>query len=313
MTPYAPMRRAALIAALVLSGVVLAVAAMAPSPEAAATLLRKAVIEPVALGAEASVLAPPAQYVREERFQRGDTLAGLLSRLGVGAEDTRRLIRLPALRMLRPGFVVTAEIGAEGSALRLSYLATRDTLMVVERAPDGFNAQQLPAPLHTQAVLREGIIQSSLFAATDGAGVPDSVAIQIADIFAGDVDFDRDLRRGDRFAVVYEQHFLAGRAVHTGNVLAAEFVNQGRSLRAVHYTRANGGGGYYAPDGSNLRKEFLRSPLEYTRVSSGFGMRRHPFNKSWRAHTGIDFAAPTGTRVRAAGDGVVQFAGANCD
>ncbi|MDH3319007.1 MAG: peptidoglycan DD-metalloendopeptidase family protein [Betaproteobacteria bacterium] len=309
MTPYAPLRRAALVAALVFSGMVLAVAAMAPSPEAEATLLRRSVVEPVALGVTASVLPAPALYVREERFQRGDTLAGLLSRLGVTAEDTRRLIRMPALRMLRPGHVVTAEVDADGDALRLSYLAARDTQMVVERAADGFNARQLAAPLHTQTVLREGVIQSSLFAATDAAGVPDSVAIQIADIFAGDVDFHRDLRRGDRFAVVYEQHFLAGRAVHSGRVLAAEFVSQGRALRAVHYERARGGSGYYAPDGSNLRKAFLRSPLEYTRISSGFGMRRHPFQRSWRAHTGVDYAAPTGTRIRAAGDGRVEFAG----
>jgi len=309
MTMYAPLRRAALMAALVLSGAVLAVAAMAPSPEAEADLLRKAIIEPVALRAADGVLPAPETYLREEGFQRGDTLSSLLQRLGVAPEDLRPLLRATALRFLRPGRVVSAEIGAEGRLLWLSFLTAREIQMVVERADNGFRAREVAAPLRTEVMIRAGSIESSLFAAADAARVPDSVALQIADIFAGDVDFHRELRRGDRFSVVYEQHFLGGREVHAGRVLAAEFVNRDRQLQAVYYAPESGRGGYYAPDGSNLRKAFLRSPLEYTRISSGFGMRRHPFLRSWRAHTGVDYAAPPGTRVRAAGDGVVEFVG----
>jgi murein DD-endopeptidase MepM/ murein hydrolase activator NlpD len=128
--------------------------------------------------------------------------------------------------------------------------------------------------------------------------------MQLADVFGGDVDFHRDLRKGDRFTAVYELHHYAGRPVKAGRVLAAEFVNQGKTYRAVHY-----GTGYYAPDGKNLRKAFLRSPLEFSRVTSGFGMRMHPIARAWRAHKGIDYAAPQGTRVRAVGDAVVDFAG----
>jgi murein DD-endopeptidase MepM/ murein hydrolase activator NlpD len=160
------------------------------------------------------------------------------------------------------------------------------------------------AALYTQLVNKSGVIRSSLFAATDGANIPDSVAMQLADIFGGDVDFHRDLRKGDRFSVVYELHHLAGRPVRAGRVLAAEFINNGKRFQAVHF-----GTGYYAPDGKNLRKAFLRSPLEFSRVTSGFGMRMHPIAQAWRAHKGIDYAAPIGTRVRAVGDGIVEYAG----
>jgi murein DD-endopeptidase MepM/ murein hydrolase activator NlpD len=302
-----PLARAAAIGVLALTGGVAAFATIAPEvPEPPTTA---ALVEPLALSARAVVLSAAGTYAREERFQRGDTLAGLLERLSVPDADARRLARLPALRFLRPGQTVSSETGADGALLRLSYIGARDTLTVVERTGDGFRTLQAAAPLRTETVMRNGVIRQSLFAAADEAAVPDAIAMQLADIFSGDVDFHRELRPGDRFAVIYEQHYYAGRPLRAGRVLAAEFVNQGRALRAVHYATAQGGSGYYTPAGGNLRKAFLRSPLEYTRISSGFGMRRHPFQHSWRAHAGVDFAAPAGTRVRAAGDGVVEFAG----
>jgi murein DD-endopeptidase MepM/ murein hydrolase activator NlpD len=306
---YAPLKRTALVAALALSSAVAAFATITPSPDAEANLLRKPLLEPLPLAAASAVLPAPTKFLREERFRRGDTLGVLFERLGVAGEDARALVRVPSMRFLRAGHVVSAETAASGRLLRLSFLTARERLMQIERADEGFRAQEIAAPLRTEVMLRAGTIESSLFAAADAAGVPDSVALQIADVFAGDVDFHRELRRGDRFTVVYEQFFLGGRELHAGRVLAAEFVNQGRRLQGVAYAPAHGRGGYYAPDGSNLRKAFLRSPLEYTRISSGFGLRRHPFLRSWRAHTGVDYAAPTGTRVRAAGEGVVEFAG----
>lgn len=308
MSEHARFRRAPAIAALALSGAVAAFAAMAPAPEAEAPVLQVARAEPIELRTIA-VLPAASSQVREEHMRRGDTLAGMLSRIGVAPADAQQLTRMPALRYLRPGHVVSAEIGGGGELQRLSYLVARDTLMAVEQTADGFQALEIAAPLRVETAMRSGVIHSSLFAATDAAGIPDSVAIQVADIFAGDIDFHRDLRQGDRFAAIYEQVALNGRVVRAGRVLAAEFVNQGRSYRAVHYDLARGGSGYYAPDGSNLRKAFLRSPLEFSRISSRFGMRRHPFQRSWRAHTGIDYAAPSGTKVRAAGDGVVESAG----
>jgi murein DD-endopeptidase MepM/ murein hydrolase activator NlpD len=244
------------------------------------------------------------QYVREEQFQRGDTLAGFLGRLGIDESLVGRLARTPALRTLRPGVYVRADVLADGAPKALSFLTGRDTLVRI--VPDGerFRAVEEQAPLETRVLMKASVIRSSLFAATDAAQIPDSIAMQLADVFGGDIDFYRDLRKGDRFTVVYELYHLGGRPVRAGRLLAAEFVNQGRTIRAVHF-----GTSYYAPDGRNLRKAFLRAPLEFSRVSSGFGMRRHPIHSGWKAHKGIDYAAPIGTRVRAVGDGVVDFAG----
>jgi murein DD-endopeptidase MepM/ murein hydrolase activator NlpD len=308
MRNYTPLARSAALAALALSGAVAAFATIAPEfPPPAPEAL---VIEPIALRTGDAVLPPPGMFPREERFQRGDTLAGMLGRLGIADAEVRKLARTPALlRLLRPGDTVIAQVGVEGELLRLGFLSGRSTLVAVERAGDGFRVMEGAAPLRVEQLMRSGAIESSLFAAADAADVPDSVAVQIADIFAADIDFHRELRQGDRFAVVFEQYYLDGRPVHAGRVLAAEFASRGRTYRALHYSLSRGGSGYYAPDGGNLRKAFLRSPLEYSRISSGFGMRRHPFLSSWRAHSGIDFAAPAGTRVRAAGDGVLEFAG----
>jgi murein DD-endopeptidase MepM/ murein hydrolase activator NlpD len=258
-----------------------------------------------ALTLQAREIPATGQYVQEEQFQRGDTLGGFLGRLGIEESAIPRLVRAPALRALRPGSNVRADLGADGSPRALSFLTGRDTLVKIVPEGERFRAIEEQAAFETRVTMKASVIRSSLFAATDEVGIPDSVAMQLADVFGGDLDFHRDLRKGDRFTVVYEQHHLGGRPVRAGRLLAAEFVNQGRTLRAVHY-----GSGYYAPDGKNLRKAFLRSPLEFSRVSSGFGMRRHPIQSSWRSHKGVDYAAPMGTRVRAVGDAVVEFAGA---
>ena len=295
--------RTAAAAVFAATGVVAAFATIAPSADAELVLAATSLVENVPIRAEA-VLASPASYIREERFQRGDTLPAFLGRLGLATLDIERLTKLRSLHTLRPGSHVTAEVAADGSALSLSFLSARDTLVQILPEGNGFSVNEERAALYTQLVNKSGVIRSSLFAATDAANIPDSVAMQLGDIFGGDIDFHRDLRKGDRFSVVYELHHLAGRPVRAGRVLSAEFVNNGRTFQAVHF-----GSGYYAPDGKNLRKAFLRSPLEFSRVTSGFGMRNHPIMKTWRAHKGIDYAAPIGTRVRAVGDGVVEYAG----
>ena len=303
MGTLGPLGRSAAIAVLAVSGVVGAFATIRPSSDAEALIVTTRSIETLPIPAEA-LLPSPASYIREERFQRGDTLAALLSRLGIAPQAAERLTRMRALHALRTGYHVTAEVDAEGQPLSLSFLTSRDTLVQIAPEGDSFRVSEERAALYTQVAMKSGVVRSSLFAASDAAGIPDSVAMQLADIFGGDVDFHRDLRKGDQFAVVYELHHLAGRPVRAGRVLAAEFTNQDRTYRAVQF-----GNSYYAPDGKNLRKAFLRSPLEFSRVSSGFGMRMHPIAKAWRAHKGIDYAAPSGTRVRAVGDAVVDYAG----
>jgi murein DD-endopeptidase MepM/ murein hydrolase activator NlpD len=161
-----------------------------------------------------------------------------------------------------------------------------------------------------RVVMKSGVIQSSLFAATDLARIPDAIATQIATIFSTDIDFHSDLRRGDEFAVVYETFYEQGEPVRVGRVLAATFVNNGNSYGAIYFQTDPMQGGYFTPEGKNLHKAFLRSPLEFSRVSSGFSLARfHPILQNWRAHTGVDFAAPSGTRVLATADGIVDFAG----
>ncbi len=281
-----------------------AFATIAPRGESAQLPPMTTRVEPLALERLGATLPAPTVYIREEQFQRGDTLASFLARLGIEGAHVARLVRTRALQALRPGSHVRAEVGEDGVPRGLSFLTGRDTQVTVYPMGEGYRAAEEQATLQTRVAMQSGVVRSSLFAATDAAGIPDGIAMQLADVFAGDIDFYRDLRKGDRFRVVYELHYLGGRPVRAGRLLAAEFVSQGRALRAVHY-----GSSYYAADGKNLRKAFLRSPLEFSRVSSGFGMRNHPIAKAWRQHTGVDYAAPTGTRVRAVGDAVVEYAG----
>ena len=269
------------------------------SPFVDARDLPESTVEALTLRAEQQAAA--RTYMREEQFQRGDTTAAFVDRLGIADP---RIGRLRSLRELRPGMFVNAEVDADGQLISLTWLGGRDRLVRIAPDGDGYARSESPAPLDTRIATKSGVIRSSLFAASDAAGIPDGVAMQLADVFGGDVDFHRDLRKDDRFTVVYETYYLGGRAVRSGRVLAAEFVNQGKSFRAIRY-----GTSYYTPEGKNMRKAFLRSPLEFSRITSGFGMRRHPIAHEWRQHKGTDYGAAIGTRVRATGDGVVDFVG----
>ncbi|MBK9956641.1 MAG: M23 family metallopeptidase [Rhodocyclaceae bacterium] len=262
--------------------------------------------------------SPDTTFVQETRIRKGDTVVSLAARLGMDDDKALAFLRHDAtaatiFRQMSPGKPVTAKVSADGTLVSLVFPLNggNDRALLVEQsASDGLRASEQALPLDTVVLMKSGEIRHSLFGATDAAGIPDGVATQLVDIFGGDIDFHRDLRKGDRFSVIYESINHLGKPVRTGRVVAAEFINDGVAHRAIWFNAGDGQGGYYTADGKSLRKAFLRSPLEFSRVTSGFSTARfHPVLKEVRAHKGIDYGAPTGTRVKATGDAVVEFVG----
>jgi murein DD-endopeptidase MepM/ murein hydrolase activator NlpD len=270
--------------------------------------------ESIALQSGAHDAMTSGNLHRQDRVQRGDSVAALLSRLGVADPQAFDLLRLskdaePLFRQLRPGKPIHASTSMTGELQSIRYFVAPEKMLEVIRTRDGINAAEKPYVEQSQRVHKSAEIRSSLFASTDDAGIPDAVAMQIARVFSTDIDFHVDLRRGDRFSVVYDLVHAQGEIVRPGEVIYAEFVNNGRTYEAFRFQDADGNVSYYSRDGQNRAKSFLRSPLEFSRVSSGFGGRVHPIFKNWRAHTGVDFAAPKGTRIWATADGTVEFVG----
>jgi murein DD-endopeptidase MepM/ murein hydrolase activator NlpD len=293
-----------------LFGVVAAFGTVQQEPEAVPV---QVIGEPLLLSPKQIGDSGMSIYFQEGVSRRNEPPATLLRRLGADEGDAETILHSPRamrpFRLLLPGTTVQAKLDQAGRLRSLSYLTEKDTVLSVDRIGEGFQSFEQQIELTRGIEMRSGEIKTSLFAATDAAAIPDGIAIQLADIFGGDVDFHRDLRRGDRFAVVFETVYFDGHVIRSGRVLAAEFSNRRQTFRAVWFQDPWGRGGYYTPDGENLRKVFLRSPLEFSRVTSGFGLRRHPILQQWRAHQGVDYGAPAGTKVKATGDGVLAFAG----
>ena len=264
-----------------------------------------------------------ADFIREERVQRGDSIATLLNRLGVDDPEAEKFLRTsPTAKgfyQLYPGRTIQAATDALGQIRWLRYIHTPGAdvdgkvvskMLQIERTASGLEVKEVQFDTERQVSMAHGQIVSSLFGATDAADIPDSVATQIAEIMSGEIDFHRDLRRGDYFNVVYETYTHQGNYVRAGKVIALEFVNKDESHEAIWFDQESGtSGGYYTFEGKSLRKAFLRAPMEFTRVTSGFSRRFHPILKTWRAHQGVDYGAPTGTAIRSTADGVVDFVG----
>jgi murein DD-endopeptidase MepM/ murein hydrolase activator NlpD len=251
----------------------------------------------------------------EYTVQRNDTLDQIFRSVGIDLGELAELRQRPevrrALDIVRPGDIITFT-HVDGALQSLNRQISNTLTLSVARSDDGFAVNYIENPLETEIVGRRATITSSLFAAGQDAGMSAETIMTLANqIFGWDIDFALDIREGDEFGVLYEQKFQDGGYVNDGRVLAAEFTNQGKTHRAVWFASQDGKvQGYFTPEGKGMRKAFLRAPLDFTRMSSGFNPRRvHPISGKVRAHKGVDYAAPTGTPIWAAGDGRIQFAG----
>jgi murein DD-endopeptidase MepM/ murein hydrolase activator NlpD len=282
------------------------------------SITRSMVIEDVSMPTTLLVNEPALQiYWREDRVRRGDTLPSLLSRLKIHDDGALGILAaMPEARplyQLMPGRTLRVASNDDGELLGLEY-HNGERVFHVKRDGGQFQIDDAVTRLESRIESASGEIRSSLFAATDALNLPDSVAMQMVEIFSTNIDFHKDLRKGDRFSVVYEVLTDRGEPIGAGRVLSAEFVNQGKTYNVVWFaspsTTNKNTGSYYTLDGRDIRKSFLRSPLQFSRISSGFTDRRyHPLLHSWHAHKGVDFVAPIGTKIRATADGVVDFAG----
>jgi murein DD-endopeptidase MepM/ murein hydrolase activator NlpD len=237
----------------------------------------------------------------------------LFRRFELNLADLATLRNLPQLRSqvdkLRPGESLRF-MHRGGELVGLERKLSDSETLKVTRDATGFVSDVLENPLESHTRTATATIDSSLFQAAADAGLPDGVAFDLADIFQYDIDFVLDIQPGDRFTVVYEELSQDGVPLRTGNILAAKFVNEGREYRAIRYVDSDGHAEYFTPDGKSLRKAFIRAPVQFSRVSSTFNSaRKHPILNRIRAHKGVDYAAPVGTPVRAAGEGRVKFAG----
>lgn len=271
-------------------------------------------IEEIALPKVADPETTAASYWRNERVQRGDTVTELLTRLNIedaaASDYLRKAADAASFRKLPVGAEVQAETTASGGLIALRYLGDNGAQILIEKQDAVFKTKTLPAQLEKRLFVRTGEIQTNLYAATDDAGMPEAAANQLNELFSGDIDFHHDLRKGDKFTVVYEMTYSNGALLHAGRIQAAEFINQGHTYRAVYFQKDEQHGDYYTPEGKSVHKAFLRSPIEFSRVSSRFSLSRfHPILNKWRSHKGTDFAAPMGAKVKVTADGVVSVVG----
>lgn len=255
---------------------------------------------------------------RSDNTRAGESPEALLRRLGLVDVEAARFLRsnkLARQALLRGGRSVIAEANQQNNLTRLSIRWLQNDndevfqRFVLQRTAQGLMAEQDALPMSTSIRMSSGTVAHSLYDASDEAKLPDTVTSQLTEIFSSQIDFHRTLRKGAKFAVVYEVLEAEGEPLRAGRVLSAEFENDNKTFNAVWFETPGKKGAYYALDGKSLRRSFLAAPLRYTRITSSFGLRKHPILHTLRRHEGVDYAAPTGTPVATVGDGVVESAG----
>jgi murein DD-endopeptidase MepM/ murein hydrolase activator NlpD len=255
----------------------------------------------------------PLVFWHETEIVFGDTIPKVIERLDITEQDKKALLKdavvLQALRDFKAGETLQVRVDQKQNLLLLDYFNDQGEFLRVQRKGNDLIAEVKKVPVEKRIVRRSATITSSFFAATDSSGIPYETALDMTKLFESDIDFHKDLREGDHFSLIYEEDYFEGRPFRIGKILAAEFINDGKTYQAFLYRGKDGKTAYYDANGKSNRKGFLRAPLEFSRITSGFSLRFHPILKKWRAHKGVDYGAPSGTRVRAVGDGTISFAG----
>lgn len=246
---------------------------------------------------------------------QGDTLARLLGDADVDSRTIHEIATAGdagrAMTRLHPGDDIELGFDDAGQLVRIDYRKAPDRRIEFERDDGSFEGRIVEEQLERRLEHAHGVIRTSLFQAAADAGLENRMIMELVDIFGWDIDFVLDIRRGDRFTLIHESFYRNGDRVRTGKIVAAEFENRGTTHRAVRYTDADGETDYFAPDGTSMRKAFLRSPVEFSRISSRFGKRYHPILERMRDHEGVDYAARRGTPIRSTGDGRIVQRGRN--
>jgi len=249
----------------------------------------------------------------EAKVKKGDSLAAIFQRHDLAASDLHQIMSLGKetrrLRNVQPGQHFRIKLDQERNVQTLHYKINKLETLIIQRNDDYFvtSLQHKDVEIRTHHAAAK--IKSSLFEAGRDAGLSDSLTMDLAHIFGWDIDFVLDIRRGDQFTIIYEEHFLDGLKLNDGPILAAEFINQGKSFKAIRYTGDANRSDYYSPDGLSMRKAFLRTPVDFRRISSRFGKRKHPVLNRIRMHKGVDYAAPRGTPIKSSGDGKIVHKG----